>query len=78
MKTQTKVRLGFAALVLAASLGITGLSPRDAFALPCCEDGCLTTYDSCCVGWAYPECNGDLQCCKEKLSTCFNHCNSAC
>jgi hypothetical protein len=78
MKTQTKVRLGFVALVLAASLGFTGLSPRDAFALPCCEQGCLATYDSCCVGWAYPECGGNLECCASKVRPCLSNCNSSC
>ena len=78
MKRQTKVRLCFAILVLAATLGFTGIPPQEALAIPCCDQSCSYIYDNCINGLVYPTCARNPTCCANKETVCYSHCNPYC
>lgn len=78
MTRQTKVRLCLALFILTATVGLTVLPAHDAYALPCCDQGCGYVYENCLARIAYPECNGDSACCANKESVCYSHCNPFC
>lgn len=77
MKKQTRMRLCFASLVLAASLGFTGLTEQGAVAAPCCSS-CDARFNACLQGILYPECGGDYSCCDAKTDSCYRFCSFSC
>jgi len=75
MKKQ--VRLGFLALALAATFGLSSMTDREAAAIPC-RSVCDASFDSCLEGFLYPECQGEFWCCINATSFCYNHSSPDC
>ena len=65
MAKLTRIRLCLALIILAAVLGVGGISPQNAEAAACCED-CQSGYDDCLA-------LGGTDCWSEWRS-CFYHC----
>jgi hypothetical protein len=75
MKKQ--VRLGFLALALTATFGLSSLADRDAAAIPC-RSTCDLYFENCLSGDFNPECQGDTWCCLNVTSFCYNHSSPDC
>jgi hypothetical protein len=77
MRRQTLVRLCLALFMLAATLGMVGMTDQNAVAAPCCSS-CDARYEACLAGTAHPACGGDPACCDQKVFNCYSNCSFSC
>ncbi|HEV8580836.1 MAG TPA: hypothetical protein VGX68_17360 [Thermoanaerobaculia bacterium] len=77
MKRQTLMRLCFAMLMLATTVGLAAVSEQGVDAAPCCST-CDGLYYGCLGGSSYPECACDPWCCDQSTEWCYRHCSFSC
>lgn len=78
MTRNTRLRLFSVLVLLGVLLGVvaTPTEQSNAYAGICCEV-CETRLQNCYSGATYPECMGDYNCCRTKI-TCWSSCDGSC